>query len=102
MFINKDNCDYLLECFMNYEYKRLEAQDDWAAKPMHNKYSHLMDALRYAVMANQEIKYLKLNDDGADNLEPTYYEGFWDDDDEKKTNSIWEPKKKKDKDLLYG
>ena len=102
LFINKDNCDYLLECFMNYEYKRLEAQDDWAAKPMHNKYSHLMDALRYAVMANQEIKYLKLNDEGADDLEPTYYEGFWDDEDEEETNSIWAPKKKKDKDLLYG
>lgn len=44
MLINSDNCEYLEECFMNYEYKRLEKADDWSPKPVHNKYSHLMDA----------------------------------------------------------
>lgn len=99
MFINSDNCDYLLECFLNYEYKRLEAQDDWAAKPMHNKYSHLMDGVRYACMANKEIDYLKLNDEGADDLEPSYYDGFY--DEPKKTKSIWDPKPKKTEKGLY-
>lgn len=101
MWINSDHCDYLLECFMNYEYKRLEAQDDWAAKPMHNKYSHLMDALRYAVMANNEISYLRLNSDGSDNLEPSYYGGFY--EEEKNVKSIWSKKfDKVDKGLSYG
>ena len=77
MIINDDKCDYLLECFMNYEYKRLEAYDDWSASPIHNKYSHMMDALRYAVMAIKEMDYLKLNNDGSDPTMPESY-GGWD------------------------
>jgi len=65
MCINSDNCEYLMECFDNYEYKRLEKQDDWAPKPMHSKYSHLMDAVRYGVMALREIEYLGLSSDGS-------------------------------------
>ena len=73
MWINSDNCSWLLECFNNYEYKRLEAADDWAAKPMHNRYSHLMDAVRYACMANEEMKTLKLNLNGAYDFHQTGY-----------------------------
>ena len=65
MIINSNNCDYLLECFNNYEFKRLEKSDDWAPKPMHNKYSHMMDALRYAVMGIKEIQYFNMNSDGS-------------------------------------
>ena len=101
MFINSANCDYLMECFMNYEYRRLEKKDDWAATPTHNKYSHLMDALRYACMANNEINYLKLNSDGSDNLEPTFYGGFYDDEKESK-GSIWVKDKKGSQGGLYG
>lgn len=77
MLINSDKCDWLLTCFMNYEYKRLEKQDDWAAKPKHSVHSHLMDALRYAVMGINEISYLQLNDNGADPMEAGVYGGFW-------------------------
>ena len=101
MFINSANCDYLMECFMNYEYRRLEKKNDWAATPTHNKYSHLMDALRYACMANNEINYLKLNSDGSDNLEPTFYGGFYDDEKESK-GSIWVKDKKGSQGGLYG
>ena len=76
MIINSNKCDYLLTCFNNYEYKRLEKQDDWAARPMHNKYSHMMDALRYAVMAINEIQYLHLNAEGSDPDVPLHYPGF--------------------------
>lgn len=65
MIINSNNCGWLFECFNNYEYKRLSKTDDWAPKPMHNKYSHMMDALRYAVMGIKEIAYLGLNSDGS-------------------------------------
>ena len=101
MFINSANCDYLMECFMNYEYRRLEKKDDWAATPTHNKYSHLMDALRYACMANNEINYLKLNSDGSDNLEPTFYGGFYDDE-KQSGGSIWVKDKKAPQGGLYG
>ena len=65
MIINSSNCDWLMECFNNYEYRRLSKSDDWAPKPMHNKYSHMMDALRYAVMGVKEIQYFNLNSDGS-------------------------------------
>lgn len=79
MMINSTYCDWLLECFLNYEYKRLEAADDWAAKPKHTKHSHLMDAVRYGVMGLNEIKYFQLNADGSDPEVAGYYGGFYDD-----------------------
>ena len=51
MIINSDLCDWVLECFESYEYKYLSAVDDWSPKPLHNRYSHLMDAVRYAAMS---------------------------------------------------
>ena len=82
MIINSVNCDWLLTCFMNYEYKRLEKMDDWAAKPKHDRHSHLMDAIRYSVMAINEMSYLHLNNTGADPQLDPYYAGFSDDEDD--------------------
>lgn len=75
MYINSALCDELMVCFNNYEYKRLEAQDDWSAKPKHTVHSHMMDALRYAVMAINEIQYLGLDYDGTGKM-PDSYSGF--------------------------
>lgn len=72
--INSDKCDYLMECFDNYEYKYLSKAEDWSPKPVHSKYSHLMDALRYGVMALREIEYLGLNPDGSWRFEQGEYE----------------------------
>jgi len=69
MWINSDTCDWLVECFNNYEYKRLEKADDWQPKPKHNRYSHLMDALRYAVMGVHELKYFQMNEYGDEVLD---------------------------------
>lgn len=74
MCINSDKCEYLMECFDNYEYKRLEKQDDWAPKPMHSKYSHLMDAVRYGVMALRELEYFGLSPDGSWKFQQGQYE----------------------------
>lgn len=76
MVINSGRCEWLMECFENYEYKRLEKEDDWAAKPNHNRYSHLMDALRYAAMGVNEMQYLQLNDEGRQNLVAGYYDSM--------------------------
>lgn len=77
MVINSDRCDWLIECFNNYEYKRLERSDDWSPKPAHTKHSHMMDALRYAVMGLKEISYYGLNPDGSFNGDwDTKYQGF--------------------------
>ena len=69
MVINSSRCEWLMECFNNYEYRRLEKADDWAAKPKHGKHSHMMDALRYAVMGLREMRYLGLADDGSEQLD---------------------------------
>ena len=96
MIINSNNCDWLLECFNNYEYKRLSKSDDWSPKPMHNKYSHMMDALRYAVMGIKEISYLGMNSDGSMPINwDLEYEGPYSQD----THEDWLPAtyKKKEK-----
>jgi len=48
--------DWLMECFDNYEYRRLLKLEDYG-KPLHNRYSHMMDALREAVVGLQYVKY---------------------------------------------
>jgi len=89
MIINSDNCDWLMECFNNYEYKRLSKSDDWAPKPMHNKYSHMMDAVRYGVMGIKEIAYLGLNSDGAMPIDwNATYDGVYD---SPSSNTDWLP-----------
>ena len=74
--INSEKCEYLMTCFRGYEYERLEKQNDWSAKPKHNVFSHMMDAMRYAVMGINEIEYLGLNDQGRMEM-PLYY-NTWD------------------------
>jgi hypothetical protein len=71
---NENGIDWLMECLGNYEYKRLEAMDDWAATPKHNRYSHICDSVRYAVMGIKEIAYLNLPEDGRQVKVPRYYE----------------------------
>ena len=88
MIINSDNCDWLMECFNNYEYKRLSKSDDWAPKPMHNKYSHMMDAIRYGVMGIKEIQYLGLNSDGS---MPIDWDQSYDDSYSEESNDSWIP-----------
>ncbi len=79
MVINSNRCEWLLECFNNYEYRRLEKADDWSAKPMHGKWSHMMDALRYAAMGISEMAYFRLNDEGGEDLDWNQsYAGFYD------------------------
>lgn len=76
MVINSDKCDWVMECFESWEYNWLGAQEDWSAKPRHDRYSHLMDAVRYAAMAMSEIDYLQLNANGVDDREACEYEYF--------------------------
>jgi hypothetical protein len=100
MMIHSGNCEWLLTCFMNYEYQRLASQDDWAAKPKHSRYSHLMDALRYAVMAIKEKQYLQINDDGNYDV-PLYYGGFYSDEYDSKLSTFKKREKKTNGGLYY-
>lgn len=76
MIINSDRCDWVMECFESYEYNWLGAYEDWSPKPRHDRYSHIMDAVRYAAMSVREIDYLQLNDCGVDDRPAGTYEYF--------------------------
>lgn len=55
--IHKTNCDLVLECLENYKYEFNTKAQEWSDRPVHDKYSHMMDALRYAVQATQELDF---------------------------------------------
>lgn len=53
----RPNCDYILDCFENYKYKYDNNLEQWSSFPVHDKYSHMMDALRYVVQAVKELDF---------------------------------------------
>ena len=55
--IHQDNCDWLLSCLEQYKYEFNYKLQEWSGKPLHDKYSHMMDALRYAVQAIKELQF---------------------------------------------
>jgi hypothetical protein len=55
--IHKTNCEWLLECLENYKYEFNTKLQEWSGKPLHDKHSHMMDALRYAVQATKELEF---------------------------------------------
>lgn len=74
--INADKCDWLMECFESWEYRELSGVDDWAATPKHDRFSHLMDAYRYACDLIKQYPYVMEND-GRPRPMPSSYEQ-WD------------------------
>jgi hypothetical protein len=57
--IHKTNCDWLLECLENYKYEFNNKMQEWSGKPLHDKYSHMADTLRYAVQSTKELDYFQ-------------------------------------------
>jgi len=55
--IHESNCQWLMECLENYKYEFNTRLQMWTQQPMHDKYSHMMDALRYVVQAVKELDF---------------------------------------------
>lgn len=55
--IHSGNCQWLLECLENYKYEFNTKLQMWTQQPLHDKYSHMMDALRYVVQAVKELDF---------------------------------------------
>jgi hypothetical protein len=53
----RPNCDRVLDCMENYKYSYSESTGEYSPYPVHNKYSHMMDALRYVVQATKELNF---------------------------------------------
>lgn len=46
------NCEQIIESLDNYTKEWDEKRGSWKDKPVHNKYSHMADAVRYAALTN--------------------------------------------------
>jgi hypothetical protein len=57
--IHETNCQWLLECLENYKYEFNTRLQMWTQQPLHDKHSHMMDALRYAVQAVKELDFFR-------------------------------------------
>lgn len=55
--IHATNCDWVAECMEQYKYEFDKRLQQWSNKPVHDKYSHMMDALRYVVQATSELDF---------------------------------------------
>ena len=55
--IHAENCEWLLECIENYKYEYNSRLQMWTEQPLHDKHSHMMDALRYVVQAIKELEF---------------------------------------------
>ena len=108
--INSDKCDWLMECFESWEFRELSSVDDWAAKPKHDRFSHLMDAYGYACDFLAQVSYLQ-EASGRPPRVPAYYPE-WDLDDEEEREwedlppgmrpSKFSPLRRKRPDDVYG
>jgi len=78
--IHKTNCEWLLECLENYKYEFNTKLQEWSGKPLHDKHSHMMDALRYAVQATKELDFFGGNffdEPGSGTAKTQSYEEDW-------------------------
>lgn len=76
-YIHPENCDWLLECLENYKYEFSSKLQEWSNKPLHDKYSHMMDALRYAVQATKELDFFQGEFFQASGGSSSSYEEDW-------------------------
>jgi len=53
------NCDRVLNCMENYKYSYNTKTQEWSPYPVHDKYSHLMDTLRYVEQATRELDFFQ-------------------------------------------
>ena len=79
---NHPNADHVLNCMENYKYAFDNKNQQWSSVPVHDKYSHMMDALRYAVQATKELDLFQgeLYDTGRKTTATEYIDdwgGYW-------------------------
>jgi hypothetical protein len=55
--MTRPNAELVLECMENYKYAYDNKKQEWTPYPVHDKYSHIMDAYRYIVQAIMEMEF---------------------------------------------
>jgi hypothetical protein len=68
----------VLECMERYSYEYNSKLQVWSGKPLHDKYSNMMDALRYTVQATKELEFFQGGwFDGNQKQQSRDYEDDW-------------------------
>jgi hypothetical protein len=82
--IHSTNNEWLIECLEQYKYEYNSKLQEWTSKPLHDRHSHMMDALRYIVQATKELEFFGgvfyADQDAASNVSKDYAEdwsGVW-------------------------
>ena len=75
--IHNENCQWLLECIENYKYEFSTKLQQWTERPLHDKYSHMMDAMRYTVQATKELNFFGVLQDQYQTIASSDYEQDW-------------------------
>jgi hypothetical protein len=77
--IHATNCEWVLECLEQYKYEYNVKLQEWTQRPLHDRYSHMMDALRYIVQATKEIDFFggRFHNDSSVQQSSTSYEEDW-------------------------
>jgi hypothetical protein len=83
--VHVTNCQWLLECLENYKYEFNGRLQMWTQQPLHDKYSHMMDALRYAVQSVKELDFFsgRFFDQSGSPEKAVDYEEDW--------SGVWAP-----------
>lgn len=109
MLINSDKCEWVTECMEKWEYREIVSMEDWSADPKHDRYSHLMDALRYVADMIDQVPYIS-NLSGKPVKQPQYYDPWTEEEDEDNWDmlpphmrvSLSSPLRKKKPSEVYG
>jgi hypothetical protein len=77
--VHETNCQWLLECLESYKYEFNTRLQMWTQQPLHDRHSHMMDALRYAVQAVKELDFFNgiFFDNPAQQTKAVNYEEDW-------------------------
>lgn len=101
LLIHSENCDRLMDCFMNYEYRYVESTGAWAP-PRRSQWNHGMDAFRYGCVSINEYDYLGLK--SHFDKQESSYTSMWDDGSDLRPAipATWKkPEKQKENTLDY-
>lgn len=77
-YIHAENCSWILECLEKFRYEYDRKKQEWKPTPLHDKYSHAMDALRYLIQSTKEIDFFGLSHFTGQDQETSYtYKQDW-------------------------
>jgi hypothetical protein len=80
MVLHSENTTWVQECFENYKYEFNTKLQEWTERPLHDKFSHMMDAVRYMVQATKELDFFGgswYEESGGGPVQSVDYEQDW-------------------------